>query len=82
MADCNQAVGGDDRSSHDVEVLPADGIVQPEQLMVLRRYLQVPNVPHRSPSLMCDVVDYKHAACIGHVSIIPVMCLRQVGSRL
>ena len=40
MADCYYAVRGDEASLHDVHVLPADGVVQPEALSVVGGHLQ------------------------------------------
>lgn len=69
-------VSSDEPRLHDVHVLATNGVVQPKQLLVVLRHLQLVELIHRSAPLMRDVVDDKHAARVGHLVVVPVVRLQ------
>lgn len=75
MGDCNDTVGGDEGSLHDIHVLPSNGIIEAEEVMVLAWDLHGIHLIHGASPLVCDVMDDKHAACISQLVVLPVVHL-------
>ena len=76
MGDRHQPVCSQEAGFHDVHVLAANGVVQPEVLRVVRRHLQVGQLCHGPPPLVRDVVHHKHAARVRQLVVVAVVRLR------
>ena len=77
MGDGHYAVSVDESGFHDIHVLAANGIVQPEALSVVRGNLQGAQFRHGPPTLVRNVVYHEDAARKGHLVVVAVMRLRQ-----
>lgn len=70
-------------SFHDVHVLAANGVIQPELLTVVVIQFQVRRLHKGPPPLMSNVVYDKDGTSICHLAIVPIVCLggrRQLAS--
>ena len=75
MGDSNNAVRGNEGCLHDVHMLPANGIVQAEEVVMVARNLHWVHFIHGTPALMCNVVDDKDAAGKCQLVVLPVVDL-------
>ena len=82
MRDCNNTMGGHEGRLHDVHVLSPDGIVQPEEILVVARNFHGMQFSHGTSALMGNVVDDKDAPCVCELVVLPVMHLRSSKSGL
>ena len=76
MRDRHNAVRCDEGSLHDVHVLSANGVVQPEQVMVVARNFHRIDFVHGTSALMCNVVDHKNAPGVCQLVVVSVMHLQ------
>ncbi len=75
MRDSHHTVGCDDTSLHDVHVLPTNGVIQSEHLLIRRRNFHLRQLSHGASPLVRNVVDDQQAAGICHLPMVPVVSL-------
>lgn len=81
LAHRDQPVCELDARLHDVHVLATDWVVEAEHLVIVLGDLELPDVVHRAPALVRNVVQHKDGPRERHLAVVPVVRLQVEGQQ-